>query len=267
MRWAVLLALAADALAMSAVPAGFGTLYHRRLKRTGGRRADGTCKPRTTEFPTYTTVSMILLPTLITTLVPINPTPTLTLPVPSATRTLSPTQSPNPAPAPATGLLSRVLPLGLGSATNSWTTVQNTAVKAYSLADTTNTLRPTRILGGSLQALGTAPDGKSAIEVFFARGSYAFISGVPGGISFYAYGPTDLTKATELTFGYSIYFESGFDFVHGGKLPGFYGGSTDDGAISCSGGRHALDCFSTRFMWRENGEGQVSPLVLPNLGH
>ncbi|KAG8737387.1 hypothetical protein FRC10_008265 [Ceratobasidium sp. 414] len=147
MRWFVLLAFAADVLANSAVPVGFGSLHHRRLKRTNGRRASGTCKPRPTELPTST--SIVLLPT-----------------------TLLPTSTaPTPVPALVQGLLAKVLPLGLGSSTNSWTTVQNYGTDSYSLADTVNTLRPTRILGGSLQAVSNAPDGQQSIEVLVRRKS------------------------------------------------------------------------------------------------
>ena len=43
-----------------------------------------------------------------------------------------------------------------------------------------------------------------------------------------------------------------FDWVLAGKLPGLYGGHT-----ACSGGDEALDCFSTRLMWREGGVGEL----------
>jgi len=40
--------------------------------------------------------------------------------------------------------------------------------------------------------------------------------------------------------------------LSGGKLPGLYGGKT-----SCTGGDPAVDCFSTRLMFRKNGAGEV----------
>lgn len=40
--------------------------------------------------------------------------------------------------------------------------------------------------------------------------------------------------------------------MKGGKLPGLYGGKK-----SCTGGDPANDCFSTRLMWRENGQGEL----------
>jgi hypothetical protein len=50
---------------------------------------------------------------------------------------------------------------------------------------------------------------------------------------------------------YSLRFQPGFQFVKGGKLPGFFGGSGG------SGGIHHDDGFSTRYMWRTNGAGEV----------
>ncbi|KAF8823747.1 hypothetical protein HHX47_DHR9000532 [Lentinula edodes] len=38
----------------------------------------------------------------------------------------------------------------------------------------------------------------------------------------------------------------------GGKLPGLYGGRQ-----GCSGGDAAVDCFSTRPMWRKDGQGEL----------
>jgi hypothetical protein len=59
-------------------------------------------------------------------------------------------------------------------------------------------------------------------------------------------------KASTLTFEYKVFFPSDFEWVKGGKLPGLYGGRT-----GCSGGDAALDCFSTRLMWRAGGAGEL----------
>jgi hypothetical protein len=48
---------------------------------------------------------------------------------------------------------------------------------------------------------------------------------------------------------YKIKFSAGFDFVKGGKLPGFAGGTANSGQIPSTG----YDGFSARMMWRENG--------------
>jgi hypothetical protein len=59
--------------------------------------------------------------------------------------------------------------------------------------------------------------------------------------------------STEATLGYRVRFAPGFDFVRGGKLPGLFGG------LGPSGGQvaDAASGFSTRFMWRERGAGEV----------
>jgi hypothetical protein len=74
-----------------------------------------------------------------------------------------------------------------------------------------------------------------------------------GGAQFYA-NPlgADLVFANNVSLEYSVYFPVDFDFVQGGKLPGIYGGHE-----SCSGGDDALDCFSTRMMWRRDGMGEL----------
>jgi len=72
-----------------------------------------------------------------------------------------------------------------------------------------------------------------------------------GGAQFYAT-PLQLTDAHNVTLRYSAFFPADFDWVLAGKLPGLYGGRT-----GCSGGDDALDCFSTRLMWRKGGVGEL----------
>lgn len=50
---------------------------------------------------------------------------------------------------------------------------------------------------------------------------------------------------------YDVAFEPGFDFAKGGKLPGLYGGDAPSGGADTSRG------FSTRYMWRTGGAGEV----------
>jgi hypothetical protein len=52
---------------------------------------------------------------------------------------------------------------------------------------------------------------------------------------------------------YFVRFPADFDFVKGGKLPGFYGGSQISGGHIPDG----TNGFSTRFMWRTGGQGEV----------
>ncbi|KAJ2958580.1 hypothetical protein NQZ79_g5846 [Umbelopsis isabellina] len=73
-----------------------------------------------------------------------------------------------------------------------------------------------------------------------------------GGVGFYATPLQIPSSANQITFTYDAYFPSGFDFNKGGKLMGLYGGHSD-----CSGGKSAANCFSTRFMWRTAGAGEV----------
>lgn len=57
---------------------------------------------------------------------------------------------------------------------------------------------------------------------------------------------------------YSVRFASDFAFARGGKLPGLYGGEAPSG-----GDRVNADTgFSTRLMWREDGEGEVYAYVM-----
>lgn len=66
-------------------------------------------------------------------------------------------------------------------------------------------------------------------------------------------------SATDATFSYEVYFPTTLkwnkngQYTHiGGKLPGLYGGRA-----KCSGGRPTDGCFSTRYMWREYGHGEL----------
>jgi hypothetical protein len=50
-----------------------------------------------------------------------------------------------------------------------------------------------------------------------------------------------------------VRFQPDFDFVKGGKLPGLYGGTVTGGQEIPDG----TNGFSTRYMWRAGGEGEV----------
>ncbi|MEM6840034.1 MAG: polysaccharide lyase [Cyanobacteria bacterium P01_C01_bin.120] len=76
--------------------------------------------------------------------------------------------------------------------------------------------------------------------------------GVPlGGGQFYA--DLDLPPQTALRLSYAVRFAANFDFVKGGKLPGLYGGVGNSGGDIPDG----TDGFSTRLMWRRDGEGEL----------
>jgi len=97
------------------------------------------------------------------------------------------------------------------------------------------------------------------MRAHYPAGSVALQSQGSGGISFYAAGPpnVDLTKAREATLGYSVFFEEGFEWNKGGKLPGLYGGTSETAAKGCGGGSRSQECFSTRLMWRGAGAGEL----------
>ena len=72
-----------------------------------------------------------------------------------------------------------------------------------------------------------------------------------GGSQFYA--DLDIEPQASLRLSYYLRFSENFDFVKGGKLPGFFGGTVHSGGDIPDG----TNGFSTRFMWRRNGKGEV----------
>jgi hypothetical protein len=72
-----------------------------------------------------------------------------------------------------------------------------------------------------------------------------------GGTQFYA--RLGIPPQDTLRLSYSVRFSENFDFVKGGKLPGLYGGTGNNGGDIPDG----EDGFSTRYMWRSGGEGEV----------
>ncbi|KAI0668407.1 hypothetical protein C8Q78DRAFT_256470 [Trametes maxima] len=89
------------------------------------------------------------------------------------------------------------------------------------------------------------------LQLFYPANSINPAQEPQGGADFYA-SPLDLGNAKNVSMEYSVFFPADFNFVAGGKLPGLYGGHD-----SCSGGDDALQCFSTRLMWRANGLGEL----------
>lgn len=89
------------------------------------------------------------------------------------------------------------------------------------------------------------------LQLFYPKDSINPSRWPQGGSQFYA-SPLDLSQARNVTFEYKVFFPGDFEWVKGGKLPGLYGGRT-----GCSGGDPALDCFSTRLMWRAGGAGEL----------
>jgi len=109
--------------------------------------------------------------------------------------------------------------------------------------------------------LDRASSGESGAPTTFLRADYprgsaspavGVATGAPGGGAQFL-GTRPGTPADHLFLRYRVRFAESFAFVKGGKLPGFYGGRM------ISGGRipDGTDGFSTRFMWRAGGAGEV----------
>lgn len=91
----------------------------------------------------------------------------------------------------------------------------------------------------------------TVFQVFYPSGTIDPAQSPVGGADFYA-APLPLGNATSVTLRYSAFIPFDFDWVRGGKMPGLYGGHA-----GCSGGNAAVDCFSTRLMWRADGAGEL----------
>jgi hypothetical protein len=72
-----------------------------------------------------------------------------------------------------------------------------------------------------------------------------------GGSQFYA--DLGIEPQDQLRLSYFVRFSENFEFVKGGKLPGLFGGVGNSGGEIPDG----TDGFSTRFMWRKNGQGEL----------
>ena len=104
---------------------------------------------------------------------------------------------------------------------------------------------------GSNAASTNSGNSTSILQLFFPKDSIDPARKPTGGAEFYA-SPLDITSAQNVSLKYSVLFPANFDFVLAGKMPGLYAGHK-----GCSGGNAALDCFSTRLMWRKEGAGEL----------
>jgi hypothetical protein len=110
--------------------------------------------------------------------------------------------------------------------------------------------------GGRARPAGEAGAPADFLRADYPRGSaspaVSVASGAPGGGAQFL-GTRPGTPADHLFLRYRVRFAEGFAFVKGGKLPGFYGGHMIGGGHIPDG----TDGFSTRFMWRAGGAGEV----------
>jgi len=108
-----------------------------------------------------------------------------------------------------------------------------------------------------VSATNTSLPTNPVLQVTYPEGSY---SGGTGGAQWYTqWKSNDGSTFNSMLLSYELAFDSDFDWVKGGKLPGLRGGPD---AFGCSGGTQPTgeDCFSTRLMWRSGavGEGRVA---------
>jgi len=91
------------------------------------------------------------------------------------------------------------------------------------------------------------------LQVTYEAGSFSHDT---GGAQLYSlWNTSDGSPFQSMMLAYDVAFDSGYDWVKGGKLPGLRGGPNLTG---CDGGSqpNGTDCFSTRLMWRTNGLGE-----------
>ena len=91
------------------------------------------------------------------------------------------------------------------------------------------------------------------LQVKYPKGGFGSES---SGMQLYSlWNTSDGSTFNSMLLTYEVAFDSNFDFVKGGKLPGVRGGPDPDG---CSGGSasNGTNCFSSRLMWRKQGAGE-----------
>ncbi|WP_433277532.1 polysaccharide lyase [Pseudonocardia xinjiangensis] len=100
----------------------------------------------------------------------------------------------------------------------------------------------------------TDAPGGILLRVSYPAGSASRAAGGPdGGTQAYLRLPDTSTATDTLDLRYQLRFSPDFDFVKGGKLPGLYGGTVTSGQHIPDG----TNGFSTRYMWRTDGAGEV----------
>jgi len=91
------------------------------------------------------------------------------------------------------------------------------------------------------------------LQVTYGAGTYGSAN---SGAQWYSlWNTTDGSQFQSMLLSYELAFDSNFNWVQGGKLPGLRGGPDVN---DCSGGAEpdGTNCFSTRLMWRKNAQGE-----------
>ncbi|KAH9993953.1 hypothetical protein BJV77DRAFT_327605 [Russula vinacea] len=104
----------------------------------------------------------------------------------------------------------------------------------------------------------TSNSSAPVLQVQYPAGS--FQDNNVGGAQFYAMWNASGSPFQSMLVTYEVAFDADFDWVKGGKLPGLRGGPDPN---NCSGGNQAngTNCFSSRIMWRTDGDGEVYAYV------
>ncbi|KAF8887203.1 hypothetical protein CPB85DRAFT_1441769 [Mucidula mucida] len=97
---------------------------------------------------------------------------------------------------------------------------------------------------------------ESVLRVNYPKGTYAHSDVGEGGVGMYL-NPFG-SGVQRAMFTYEVAFSKGWDFVEGGKLLGLFGGRVGE---HCSGGIYTDTCFSTRIVWRADGDAEVYAYV------
>jgi Polysaccharide lyase 14 len=99
----------------------------------------------------------------------------------------------------------------------------------------------------------TSNSSAPVLQVQYPAGS--FQDNNVGGAQFYAMWNASGSPFQSMLVTYEVAFDADFDWVKGGKLPGLRGGPDPN---NCSGGNQAngTNCFSSRIMWRTDGDGE-----------
>ena len=107
--------------------------------------------------------------------------------------------------------------------------------------------------GGSGNKNSNSSASGPVLQVQYPAGS--FQDNNDGGAQFYAMWNSSGSPFQSMLVTYEVAFDTDFDWVKGGKLPGLRGGPDPN---NCSGGNQAngTNCFSSRVMWRTDGNGE-----------
>ncbi|MGQ7249847.1 polysaccharide lyase [Halomonas sp. V046] len=108
----------------------------------------------------------------------------------------------------------------------------------------------------NVELLGGGASRSTALRVGYPEGTSSPGDTEVGGAGFYS-APEGFSGRDHACLRYAVRFEDGFDFVKGGKLPGLYGGEAPSGGDKVTG----ENGFSLRYMWRENGQGELYEYV------